>query len=129
MGYDDIREGLKNKDYGQVALGAGFMLPSVGGVAKGIQGLKIAGVSGKAAKVSKKVRGKSWKDPRTWGPFGLIAGGALTARDAEAEPGVVFTETDKEEIWQVLKTVAKDTENATEQEINQAIEIWENQKT
>ena len=112
-----------------MALGIGEMGIGVPWASKAIQAMRIKGVSGKAAKVSKKVRGKSWKDPRTWGPFGLIAGGALTARDAEAEPGVVFSETDQEEIWQVLKTVAKDIENATEQEINQAIEIWEKQKT
>jgi len=127
-GQKTAREGYKEKDYGKMALGIGEMGIGVPWASKAIQAMRIKGVSGKAAKVSKKVRGKSWKDPRTWGPFGLIVGGSLTAKDAEAEPGVVFSETDKEEIWQVLNTIAKDVENATEQEIDQAIEIWEKQK-
>ena len=128
-GVKDAHQGYKEGDYGKMALGIGSTALGVPWASRALQAMRIKGLSGKAAKVSKVARGKTWKDPRTWGPFGLIAGGALTAKDAEAEPGVVFNETDKEEIWQVLKTVAKDIENATEQEINQAIEIWEKQKT
>jgi len=129
IGYEDVREGLKKKDYGQVALGAGFMIPSVGAAAKGIQALRIPGVAGKAAKVSKKFRGKDWKDPRTWGPIALIGGGALTARDTEAAEAGAYTEAEQEQIWEILKTVAKDIENYTQEEIDKAIEIYEKSKT
>ena len=127
-GQKTAREGYKEKDYGKMALGIGEMGIGVPWASKAIQAMRIKGVSGKAAKVSKVARGKSWKDPRTWGPFGLIAGGALTARDAEAEPGITFTESQSEEIYQILKTVAKDIENYTEEELNKAVEIYKKQK-
>ena len=135
IGYEDVREGLKKKDYGQVALGAGFMIPSVGLAAKGIQALRIPGVAGKAAKVSKVFKGKSWKDPRTWGPLGLIGGGALASvmkEDAEAAGATYdlskFTDKDIKEIEVILNEVVKDVKEITQEHKNKAVEIWEDLK-
>ncbi len=135
IGYEDIKEGLKKKDYGQVAMGAGFMIPSVGAAAKGIQALRIPGVAGKAAKVSKVVKGKSWKDPRTWGPLSLIGGGALASvmkEDAEAATYDINALSEKaiKEIEIILAEIAKDKDpsEVTQEDRNQAVEIWEKQK-
>ena len=133
-GVINVGQGIREGDPGKVALGAGETMLG-GGIglraaqlfARGMQGKKGIGAFKKATKAKAWARKKKLTSP--WLSLPLLGGGALTARDAEAEPGVVFSETDKEEIWQVLKTVAKDIENATEQEINQAIEIWEKQKT
>jgi hypothetical protein len=130
----NVGQGIREGDPGKVALGAGETMLG-GGIglraaqlfARGMQGKKGIGAFKKATKAKAWARKKKLTSP--WLSLPLIGGGALTAKDAEAEPGIVFSETDKEEIWQVLKTVAKDIENATEQEINQAIEIWEKQKT
>ena len=135
IGYEDIKEGLKKKDYGQVAMGAGFMIPSVGAAAKGIQALRIPGVAGKAAKVSKVVKGKSWKDPRTWGPLSLIGGGALASvmkEDAETATYDINALSEKaiKEIEIILAEIAKDKDpsEVTQEDRNQAVEIWEKQK-
>jgi len=128
-GYDSIREGIKEKDYGKIAMGVGFGIPSVGWAAKGLQAMRIPGVSAKAAKfLSKPLRGKSWKDPRTWGPFGLLGGGALASVMKEDAEAAEYTKEDQE-IWEILKTIAKDVENFTQEELDKAIEIWNKQKT
>ena len=130
MGYDDVREGLKKKDYGQVAMGIGYGLPSVGGIARGIQALRIPTVSAKASKVSKALTGSrlksSWKDPRTYGYLGLLGGGALASvMKDEAEAA----ETLPQELIEILTKVAKDIENITEEEFNKAVEIYEKTKS
>ena len=124
-GQKTAREGYKEKDYGKMALGIGEMGIGVPWASKAIQAMRIPGVSGKAAKVSKVVKGKSWKDPKTWGPFALIGGGALTAKDAETAD---YTK-EEQEVWKIIQTIAKDIENVTQEEINKAIEIYEKQKT
>ena len=112
-----IADALKKGDYGTAAMEAA-LLPFGGGMtAKGIQllskGKKAKGGIGafkkKAGRKTKKFaqKGDKWTLP-------ILAGGAGTAwarGEFDAEAGGYFTATEQEQIWQVLKTVAKDIEN------------------
>jgi len=136
-GGKEAYKGYKEKDYGRMALGIGEMGIGVPWASKAIQAMRIKGVSGKAAKVSKVVKGKSWKDPRTWGPLSLIGGGALAsvmkedAETAEATYDInALSEKAIKEIEIILAEIAKDKDpsEVTQEDRNQAVEIWEKQK-
>ena len=127
-GGSEAYKGIKEGDYGRAAVGLGESLWGTGIVLRGGQ-LVASGMKGKEAfKKATKVKAKWKKSKADYGILPLFVGGALTAKDAEAEPGVVLSETEKEEFYQILKTVSKDIENYTEQELNKAIEIFEKQK-
>ena len=83
----------------------------------------------KAAKRSRDYDKSKFASP--WVTAPLILGGELTRKDyAEAAPEkIVLTETDREEIFNILKKTAKDIKKPTTEEIQNAYKVWSEQKT
>jgi len=83
----------------------------------------------KAAKKSRDYDKSKFASP--WVTAPLILGGELTRKDyAEAAPEkIVLTETDREEIFNILKKTAKDIKKPTTEEIQNAYKVWSKQKT
>jgi hypothetical protein len=83
----------------------------------------------KAAKKSRDYDKSKFASP--WVTAPLILGGELTRKDyAEAAPEkIVLTETDREEIFNILKKTAKDIKKPTTEEIQNAYKVWSEQKT
>jgi len=83
----------------------------------------------KAAKRSRDYDKSKFASP--WVTAPLILGGELTRKDyAEAAPEkIVLTETDREEIFNILKKTAKDIKKPTTEEIQNAYKVWSKQKT
>ena len=127
-GVKDAHQGYKEGDYGKMALGIGSTAIGVPWASRAIHAMRIPGVSAKAAKITKKAGGKNWKDPRTWGPFGLLGGGALASVIKEDAEAAEYTAAEQEVI-KILETIVKDIENPTEEEINKAIDIYEKTKS
>lgn len=122
-------QGLREGDPGKAAMGLGEALIGPGMVMRGNKlfqfGRKKKGMEAfkKASKGAKK-----WEKSKIGlASLPLFFGGALTAK-AEAEPGVTFTESESADIYKILKTVAKDIENFTEEELNKAVDIYKKQK-
>ena len=83
----------------------------------------------KAAKKARDYDKSKFASP--WVTAPLILGGELTRKDyAEAAPEkIVLTETDREEIFNILKKTAKDIKKPTTEEIQNAYKVWSEQKT
>jgi len=137
LGVKDIYQGVKEGDPGKAAMGAGEALFGPGiflrgrklwQYGKGIKTKEGIAAFRKAADKARKWDKSKWSSGLLSMP--LFLGGAYAAKGEPKYDRLLseISKDQKDEIWDIIKTVAKDIKNVTEKEKNKAIEIWVDQQ-
>jgi len=134
LGAEDIYKGIKEGDPGKAAMGAGEALFGPGIFLRGRKlwqygkGKEGIGAFKKAAEKARKWDKSKWSSGLLSMP--LFLGGAYAAKGEPKYDRLLseISNDQKDEIWDIIKTVAKDIKNVTEKEKNKAVEIWVDQQ-
>jgi|ETNvirnome_2_130_1030620.scaffolds.fasta_scaffold02791_2 hypothetical protein len=124
-----IADAIKKGHYGTAALEAS-LLPFGGAwtakglqlAAKGIKSKRGIGAFKKAGAVKKKLDKQKWVLPA------FIGGGGTMLYRGEGE-AQAYTEADADQIFKIVEKIAKDINNITQAEVDEAIKIFEADKT
>jgi len=141
LGYEGLTRGYKELKQGNVGTAALYAGSGLWGGGIGLRGYRLF-KRGQAAKKGKEGIAAFKKATKTASAYEkspflgkhtgkLMIGGALTGLalgegKAEAYEQILsqLSNEQRDEVWEVIKTVAKDVKNVTEKERNKAIEIW-----
>ena len=145
LAYEGLTEGAKELKKGNVGTAALFAGSGLWGGGIGTRGYRLF-KRGQAAKGGKEGIAAFKKATKTAAGYeksgflgkhtgklmigGAIGGYALGEGEAEAYEEILsqLSNEQRDEVWEVIKTVAKDVKNVTDKERNKAIEIWIDQQ-
>ena len=129
-GGKNIYQGIRDKQYGKAVGGLGSMALGVPILGRASHLFSKAKKWKKgtewAAKVGGKLRPKSWKDPKLWGPLAAIGGGAgYSMYTGEGEPDQLAID-EQNLIYNIARKIAIDAKanEITEEHWNEAVKIY-----